>query len=116
MKIALSKLPNIYDYAQYILPFQVSSDATITMILKQLYRSDDVLIDIYLNEIAEDTKIIAGRKLTPNSIICLPRYDKNFQYRVDCVDMDSTGQPIRKDNVQNFYIQFTLDDGDYTTE
>lgn len=116
MKILIKQLPNIYNYVQYILPFQLSSDVTITMILKQLYRSDDILIDIYLNEISEDTKIISGRKLTSGGIVCLPRYDKNFKYRVDCMDIDMIGQPVRKDNVQDFYLQFTLDDGDYVTE
>ena len=116
MKILIKQLPNIFNYVQYIVPFQVSSDVTVTMILKQLYRSDDVLIDIYLNEISEDTKIITGKKVTSGGIVCLPRYDKGFQYRVDCVDMDMTGQPVRKDNIQNFYLQFTLDDGDYATE
>ena len=46
MKILIKQLPNIFNYVQYIVPFQVSSDVTVTMILKQLYRSDDVLIDI----------------------------------------------------------------------
>lgn len=116
MKILVKELPNIYNYVQYILPFQLSSDVTVTIILKQLYRSNDVLVDIYLNEISEDTKIIAGRKLTSGGIVCFPRYDMGFQYRIDCMDMDMTGQPVRNDNIQDFYLQFTLDDGDYATE
>lgn len=116
MKLLIKQLPNIFNNVQCIMPFQVSSDITVTMILKQLYRSNDVLIDIYLNEISEDTKIIAGRKLTSGGIVCLPRYDMGFQYRIDCVDIDMIGQPLRNDNIQDFYLQFTLDDGDYATE
>ena len=61
MKILIKQLPNIYNYVQYILPFQLSSDVTITMILKQLcsqYKVAKFVDDDYRNiEAAKALKI-----------------------------------------------------------
>lgn len=112
MIITTYKLPDISEYVQHISLVQIASDISVVVILKQLYRDDDILVDIYLNEISDDTKIIAGRKLTKDALICQPRYDLGFNYYVHCIDQDGTNQAIKKYNVNKFYLQFTNYDGE----
>ena len=110
MKILVQQLPDISEYSECIAPFQLSSDVSLTIVLKQMYRSDDVLIDIYLNEISEDTKILSGKKLTVDSLVCPAHFDKGLEYRIDCLDIDGVGLPLLKSNVSKFYLQYTKDD------
>lgn len=112
MKVVINKLPDIRDYMQYSSLVSISSDITIVIVYKTLYRSDDILVDIYLNEIADDTKIISGRKLSTNSIISLPRYDLGFTYWIECIDPDNVNASINKYNANKFYLQLTSYEGD----
>lgn len=109
--ISIKQLPNIQQYVQYIYPVQPNAEVTAICIFKQLFRSDDVMVDVYLDEISENTKIISGRKVTPDAPISPPRYDMGFEYSIDCVDIDGVGLPIRNDNLNKFYLQFTKEDG-----
>lgn len=112
MILNTQKIPDIQNYMQYISLISISSDVTIVIVYKTLYRSDDVLIDIYLNEISNDTKIISGRKLTPDSIICIPKYNIGFEYWINCVDQDGINNSLNKYNAHKFYLQFTSYEGD----
>lgn len=108
MQVVISSIPDIQNYMQYISPVSLSSDITIIVVYRTMFRSDDVLIDIYLNEITDDTKIISSRKLSTDAIMCLPKYDIGFNYWVNCVDPNNVGTSINKYNAQKFYLQFTL--------
>ena len=112
MKVIRQGMPDITGYMQYVCPISLDNDATIIVVFKQLYRDDDVLVDIYLNEMAEDTKIISGRKLTADSVICHPRNDINFPYYIKCTDIDDINTSIKNYNVHKFYLQFTYFDGE----
>lgn len=111
MKIVITKLPDITDYMQFITPLQLSSDVNIICILKQLFRDDDVIVDFYLSEISENTKIVSGVKLTSDALLCLPKFDLGFNYYIKCVNIDGINEPITKNNVHKFYLQFTTEDG-----
>ena len=112
MIISIQQLPDIQQYVQYIYPVQPNAEITVICIFKQLYRSDDIIVDVYLDEISENTKIIAGKKVTADSIISPPRYDMGLEYSIACIDIGGTGQPVRKDNLNKFYLQFTKEDGE----
>lgn len=112
MKVVFNNIPDITDYMQYITTLQVASDITIVVVYKTLYRSDDVLVDIYLNEIADDTKIISGRKLTKDSIVSLPKHDLGFAYLIRCVDPYRINTSLNKYNAHKFYLQFVLYEGE----
>lgn len=117
MQIAISNIPNIQDYMQYIQLEPIGSDATLVIVYKTLFRSDDVLVDIYLNEIADNTKIISSRRLTPDSIVSLPRPTIGFNYWINCVDQDGMNTSINKYNAHKFYLQFTsYEGGEWTLE
>ena len=45
---ATNKIPDIQQYSQYLSFLQISNDVSIVIIYKQLFRSDEVLVDIYL--------------------------------------------------------------------
>ena len=112
MKLFNTIIPDIQNYMQYVSLFQISSDISLVIVYKTLYRSDDILVDIYLNEIADDTKIISGRKLTSDSIVCLPKPDIGFTYWINCVDQDGINTSLNKYNAHKFYLQFTSYEGD----
>lgn len=112
MKLFNTIIPDIQNYMQYVSLFQISSDISLVIVYKTLYRNDDVLIDIYINEITDDTKIISGRKLTSDSIISLPRYDLGFEYWINCIDQDGINVSLNKYNAHKFYLQFTSYEGD----
>lgn len=117
MIVYTQKNPDIQEYIQYISLMQLSSEITLVIVYKTLFRSDDVLVDIYLNEIADDTKIISGRKLTSDSIVCLPKPDIGFAYWINCVDQDGINTSLNKYNAHKFYLQFTSYEGeDWTIE
>lgn len=107
MIIANFKIPDIIDYNIYIHPVSIDGYTTIIVIFKTLFRSDDVLVDIYLNEITDDTKIISGRKLTKDSIVSLPKFDIGFPYKISCIDQDCKNISINKYNAHNYYLMFT---------
>ena len=111
MKVTIVKLPDISDYMQFIVPLQLSSDVSIICVFKQLFRDDDVLVDFYLSEIADNTKIVSGVKLTSNSLLCLPHYDLGFIYSIYCLNIDNINEPVTKNNVHKFYFQFVTEDG-----
>ena len=111
MKIVVTKLPDISDYMQFITPLQLDNDISIICVLKQLFRSDDVIIDFYLSEISDDTKIVAGIKLTSNSLLSLPNYNLGFNYSIYCSNINGVNEPVTKNNVHKFYLQFTTEDG-----
>ena len=111
MKIVVTQLPDISNYMQFITPLQLSSDVSVICILKQLFRDDDVLIDFYLSEISEDTKIVSGVKLTSEALLCPPNYNLGFNYSIHCVNINGVNEPITKNNVHKFYLQFTTEDG-----
>ena len=112
MIITRLKNPDITDYSEYVYLQQIASDITIVIVYKTLYRSDDVLVDRYLNEIADDTKLISGRQLTSDSIVSLPRSDIGFSYWINCVDQDTINTSLNKYNAHKFYLQFTSYEGD----
>ena len=60
MNFNIIKMPDISDYMQYTMLHQITNDTSIIMIFKSLFRSDDILIDIYKNDITENSKIISG--------------------------------------------------------
>ena len=112
MIIVTNQIPDIQQYMSSVSMVQISSDVTLVIVYKTLFRSDDVLVDIYLNEIADDTKIISGRKLTSDSIVCLPKPDIGFTYWINCVDQDGMNTSLNKYNAHKFYLQFTSYEGE----
>lgn len=107
MNITTSNIPDISDYMQYMTSIQISNDISVIIIFKTLFRSDDVLVDIYLNEISDNTKIIAGRRLSENAIITLPKTDIGFNYWVYCIDQNGVNSSINKYNAYKFFLQFS---------
>lgn len=112
MQVIINQIPNILNYSQYISLTQISSDVSLIIVYKTMYRSDDVLLDIYINEMSSNTKIVSGRKLTTDSIISLPRYDIGFSYWINCVDQYDINTSINKYNAHKFYLQFTSYEGE----
>ena len=112
MQVIINQIPNILNYSQYISLTQISSDVSLIIVYKTMYRSDDVLLDIYINEMSNNTKIVSGRKLTTDSIISLPRYDIGFSYWINCVDQYDINTSINKHNAHKFYLQFTSYEGE----
>ena len=106
MDINIQQIPDISQYNEYIYTLQLTAEVSIVLIFKQMFRSDEVLLDIYLNEIADDTKIVSGKILQPDSIICLPRHDLSFEYQIECVNQDCVEEPLDKNNAYKFYLYF----------
>lgn len=115
MNITITNIPDISDYMEYIAQYQISNDVSIIAIYKTLFRSDDVLIDLYLNEISDNTLLLAGRKLTSNSCVCYPRSENGFNYWVHCIDQDGVDSDVQKTNAYKFYLQFTSYEGEEWT-
>ena len=112
MQIQILQLPDTTEYLTNYLQVPISTDNTLLLVFKTLYRSDDVYLDIYLNEISEDNLILAGRQLVPDSLICPPNYDLDFKYYINCIDQDDYGQPLTQYNMDRFYLQFTSLEGE----
>lgn len=110
MNLNIFQMPDISQYMEYICGVQIDDEITIMLVFKQLFRDDSVLLDIYLNEISEDSVILSGRKLVKNSIVCLPNPELNFYYTIYCSDIYSNNIELNKNNVQKFYLQFTKDE------
>lgn len=98
------KLPDITQDMLLSVNLPLNNDLTIIMIFKSLNRSDNVIIDLYRNDISEETKIITGKILQPDSVIKNP--DSNFNYKIECVDEDGIHESITQNNLHKFYIQF----------
>lgn len=103
----INKIPDIQEYSQYLSFLQISNEISIIIIYKQLFRSDDVLVDIYLNEISENTKIVSGRKLESNSLVSSPNYELGFNYYIFCIDQDDIQESLNIYNAGKFYLQFS---------
>lgn len=112
MNITTIKIPDISQYMQYMQTVQLSSDVTVLIIYKTMFRSDDVIIDFYLNEISENTVITSGRLLVNEAILARPRHDINFKYSAYCYDIDGVNSGINKYNAYKFYLQFTSLEGE----
>lgn len=98
------KLPDITQDMLLSVNLPLNNDLTIVMIFKSLNRSDNVIIDLYRNDISEETKIITGKILQPDSVIKNP--NSNFNYKIECVDEDGIHESITQNNLHKFYIQF----------
>lgn len=107
----VTKLPDISQSMQYIQQIQLNTEITVVFIFKTMFRDDDVLFDLYLNEIADETKIISGKKLTADALLVQPRYDLDFKYYIHCVDSDGVDESINRYNLNKFYLQFTSYEG-----
>lgn len=112
MIINIQSLPDVSQCMQYIYPIQISSDVNLIFIFKQLFRSDNIIFDIYKNEISDNTKIISGKTIMPNTLICQPNYGLGFNYEIRCCDIKGINQSINKYNLHKFYLQFTSYDGE----
>lgn len=99
------KLPNITQDMLLSVNLPLNNELTIVMVFKSLNRSDNVIIDLYQNDISEETKIVTGKILQPDSVIKSP--DSNFNYKIECVDEDGIHESITQNNLHKFYIQFT---------
>lgn len=111
MNITTTKIPDISQYMQYMHTVQLSSDVTVLIVYKTLFRSDDVLVDIYLNEISENTLIVAGKLLVNGATLTSPKHDIGFKYSAYCYDIDGVNSGINKYNAYKFYLQFTSLEG-----
>lgn len=106
MSTYILNLPDISDYYEFLQVFSIGEEITILIKYKTLTRSDKVLIDIYLNEISEDTKIVAGALLTTDTLLCMPRTDINFNYYIHCIDENDSMIPLNKNNAHKYKLYF----------
>lgn len=90
----------------------LTSDVTLTLVCKRIIRSDNVLVDLYLNNINNEEKIFSGKVLKPNSLLYTPRSD-SFNYTIRCLDEDGINLDITPDNIDKFYLQFSKDIQDW---
>lgn len=113
MKINIFNLPNISDCIECTATYQLSDDLTIIALFKPQFRSEsDILLDIYKNDISDANKIISGKIIALDSLLCQPRTDIGFPYYLYCYDMDGVGLPLNQLTLQNFYFQFnSFEDG-----
>lgn len=110
MTIGIYSLPNMQQYLQCYFPIKLEADKSVLAVFKSLYRSDNVIVDFYLNEISEDYKIASGKVMTPDSILALPNNSIGFNYTIECVDQDGIDESIRQYNLHKFYLQITQTD------
>ena len=107
MAIKILNIPNLNNYMKYIKTIQLGSDITIVIIFKRIFRSDDIIVDFYINEISENSKVISGKLLTANSLLCTPKPDTNFNYYINCVDQNGVDESLKYFNAHKFCLQFT---------
>lgn len=107
MTIKIFNIPDLNDYMKYTSTIQLGSDITVLAIFKRIFRSDDILVDFYINEISENNKVIAGKLLTANSLLCTPSTSNNFNYYINCIDQDGVDDSLRYYNAHKFCLQFT---------
>lgn len=111
MKILLEKCPDIKEYMQVTQTVNISSDVTLIFMYKRLFRSDNVILDIYKNEILNENKIISSKVLQPECIIVYPNNDLDFNYYIYCIDIDGINRPITYNNLNKYYLHFVTYDG-----
>lgn len=112
MQISLMKLPNISTYMKFIQLFQLGPEMTLILVFRSSGRDENVFVDIYKNDISDSNKIIAGKVITLDSCLCLPKSNMEFPYYINCYDLDGRNLPLNQDTLHNFYFQFTsYDDG-----
>lgn len=104
------QIPDISRHIKYIYTSQITSEMTLIFVFKTMFRSDDVLVDIYKDDIANADKIISSVKLTSDALICYPRYDLGLNMRIYCRDQDRIGTSVKKYNANKFYIQIQIED------
>lgn len=107
MDIVTIKLPDISNYMQFTQTCNLNNNITIVLVFKTMFRSDNVYLDIYLNDISVESKIISSRLLTKNSLISLPNRDIDFPYNIHCIDQDSIQENLTRNNLYKFYMYFT---------
>ena len=105
-----TKLPDISQNMQHIQQIQLSTDVTVIFVFKTMFRDDDVLFDLYLNEIADSTKIVSGKKMNTEALLVQPNYDIGFNYYVYCANSDGIQEDLNRYNMNKFYLQFTYYD------
>lgn len=118
MSIIMYKLPEMKSYAQLFSQITLDGDISVTISLKRLFRDSSVLIDIYKDDISEETKIISGRVLKSESMVCSPNPSLGFNYYVDCKDVNGIDETLNIDNISKFYLQFSYcpDNKDWNLE
>lgn len=117
MSIFLNKIPNISQNLQTSFSTSLENNLSIIIILKTLYRDDEaVILDMYIDDISDTTKIVSGKVLVPDSLICLPNSSINFPYMLRCVDVDGINSSITPKNAHKFYLQFSLYNEDLKLE
>lgn len=107
MTIEILNIPDLNDYMKYTSTIQLGSNITVIIIFKRVFRSDDIIVDFYINEISENSKIISGKSLTANSLLCIPKPDTNFNYYINCIDQDGIDESLKYFNAHKFCLQFT---------
>lgn len=111
MIISYVKAPDINKFMQIIQTAQISNNLSLIIVYKRAFRGDDILVDIYRDEISNNTKIISGRKLTPDSLVSLPKTEIDIPVYIHCIDIDAVRQPVKNYNLYKFYLQFTIMNG-----
>ena len=116
MKATIIQAPNIQDYMQIGQTVTLSEDNTILIIYKRLFRSDNIIVDIYKNNISDDDKIVSGKVLCVDARLYNMNPNVDFNYVIDCVDLQAVDENITPQNLHNFYLQFTnlIDGEDWT--
>ena len=116
MKATIIQAPNIQDYMQIGQTVTLSEDNTILIIYKRLFRSDNIIVDIYKNNISDDDKIVSGKVLCVDARLYKMNPNVDFNYVIDCVDLQAIDENITPQNLHNFYLQFTnlIDGKDWT--
>lgn len=113
MKLSIIQAPNIQDYMQIGQTITLSEDNTVLIIYKRLSRSDNIIVDIYKNNISDDDKIVSGKILCINARLYNLNPNVDFNYIIDCVDLQAVEENITPQNLHKFSLQFTnLIDGE----
>lgn len=104
MEIKILPIPNLIQNNQTILPIDLGEyDALI--VFKQQFRSDDVLVNIYKNEISPYALIKGDILLTANGTVTNTNPQKEFNWNVFCANIDGTNEEINFTNAHKFYLQ-----------
>lgn len=110
MNITSFKIPDISQHLEYIYPVQITAEMTLVFVFKTLFRSNNVLLDIYKDEITDFNSIITNVNLTANSMVCTPKPDLNVYCMIHCWDYDVIDTSLNKFNANNFYIQIQTEE------
>ncbi len=107
MKIILAQCPTIRNYMQLTQVYQLSDNISLIVVFKNLFRSDNIIVDIYRNEITEESKIISGKSLMSNLLISPPKPEEGLNFSIFCLNKNGINESITKHNLHKFYLQFT---------